>query len=250
VFLAGLRSTRGLLRSLLLYYGGRERRRAMVHLYRRLVGTGDLVFDVGSHVGDRIAACRTLGAAVVAVEPQPAFVRTLQLLYGRDPGVTIVRAALGAEAGTVELFVNLDNPTVSTASPAFIAAARGAAGWEGQVWDRRLPIAQTTVDALIQRHGVPAFVKIDVEGFEAQVLGGLSHPVRALSFEFTTIQRGVAHDCLQACASLGDYRFNAALGESQRLVHDVWLRPAEIGAWLDSLPHEANSGDIYALRVG
>ena len=44
----------------------------------QFVRPGDLVFDVGAHVGDRIAAFRRLGARVVAVEPQPALVRTLQ----------------------------------------------------------------------------------------------------------------------------------------------------------------------------
>jgi FkbM family methyltransferase len=43
----------------------------------------------------------------------------------------------------------------------------------------------TTLDELIGKHGVPVFIKIDVEGFEEAVLQGLSQPVRALSFEFT-----------------------------------------------------------------
>ena len=49
----------------------------MDRLYGQFVRPGDLVFDVGAHVGDRIAAFRRLGARVVAVEPQPALVRTL-----------------------------------------------------------------------------------------------------------------------------------------------------------------------------
>ena len=46
-------------------------------LYRRFVGPGDLAFDIGSHVGDRIGAFRRLGARVIALEPQPDCVRVL-----------------------------------------------------------------------------------------------------------------------------------------------------------------------------
>jgi FkbM family methyltransferase len=241
------RTGRGVVRSLRIYYGNRHHRAAMERLYRPFVKPGDLVFDVGAHVGDRVAAFRRLGARVVAVEPQPALRATLKLLHGRDRGVTIEPFALGREQGSVELMLNLDNPTVSTASPEFIRAAAGARGWEGQAWTRTTTVAMTTLDALIARHGVPAFVKIDVEGFEAEVLTGLSRPVAALSFEFTTIQRKVARAAIDRCAALGYASFNAALGESDTLVHEPWLTAAQMAYWLAALPHAANSGDVYAM---
>jgi hypothetical protein len=77
-------------------------------------------------------------------------------------------------------------------------------------------------------------------------LAGLTQPVSALSFEFTTIQRDVARACIDRCVALGFVRFNASLGESQQL--GEWRSSAEIARWLDELPHAANSGDIYALQ--
>jgi len=173
-------------------------------------------------------------------------VRTLKLIYGRDPLVTIEPVAAGVGDGTIEFKLNIDNPTVSTASNAFLDAARGAAGWEGQAWTRAIQVPVTTLDALVARHGAPAFIKIDVEGFEAQALAGLTQPPPALSFEFTTIQRDVAAACITRCAMLGYRRFNAVLGESQAFVHSGWLDAGAIAAWVRGLPHAANSGDIYA----
>jgi len=242
----GLRTARGVLRSLRIYYGNRQRRADMERLYRRFVNPGELVFDVGAHVGDRVAAFRRLGARVVAVEPQPALRKTLKLLHGRDRAVTIEPVALGRTEGSIELKLNLDNPTVSTASADFIRAAAGAPGWEGQAWTTSLTVPMTTLDALIARHGTPAFIKIDVEGFEVEVLAGLSGPVPALSFEFTTIQRVVAAAAIDRCVALGYPSFNAALGESQTLAHEAWLTAPQIAQWLTALPDAANSGDVYA----
>ena len=243
-----LRTARGVMRSLGIYYGWRQRGRpvAMDALYARFVKPGDLVFDVGSHVGDRVAAFRRLGARVVAVEPQRALNFVIGMMYGRDDQVVIERVAIGRTAGEVSLMINTENPTISTASSAFINSAKDAPGWQGQQWDRSVSVPMTTLDALIARRGVPAFIKIDIEGFEEEALMGLTQPVAALSFEFTTIQRDVAHACIDRCVTLGMTKFNAAIGESQTL--GDW-RPAEaIGRWLNELPHEANSGDIYAQR--
>ena len=244
--LRSLRAARGVLRSLRTYHGHAGRAHAMDALYARFIKPGDLVFDVGAHVGDRIRSFRRLGAHVVAVEPQPALFRTLTVLFGRDDAVTLEPSAVGRVVGTAPMMINLDNPTTSTLSKDFIEASRGAEGWEGQAWSQSLPVEVTTLDELISKHGTPSFIKLDVEGFEAEALAGLSHCVTALSFEFTTIQRAVGLASLGRCTALGYTRFCAALGESQRL--GEWLNASDVASWLMTLPHSANSGDIYARR--
>ena len=121
---------RGIDRSLRIYYGDQRDTAAMDALYARFVKAGDLVFDIGSHVGDRIAAFRRLGRRVVACEPNPSLVPTLRLLYGRDAdGDASSRSRSARKAGEIELKINVDNPTVSTASSGFRArrpAARRA----------------------------------------------------------------------------------------------------------------------------
>jgi FkbM family methyltransferase len=234
-------------RSLQVYYGDAGRDAAMDGLYGRFVHGGALAFDIGSHVGDRIGSFRRLGARVVALEPQPLCARVIREIYAGDDAVTLIEAACGDQPGRLTLRINSANPTVSTASAQFVRAADGAGGWEGQVWDTQVEVPCTTLDALVDQYGEPAFAKVDVEGFENTVLAGLSRPLPALSFEFTTIQPEVAMRCLDRLAALGRYGFDIALGESQRLTFGRWICKADMAAHIATLPHAANSGDIYCV---
>jgi len=215
-------------------------------LYEPLVKPGHLVFDVGAHAGDRTACFNGLGARVVSVEPQPLFARFLTFVNQRHDRVTVLRGVVSSKPGRQVLHVNSRNPTVSTLSDQFVQAAQSDhQNWEGQRWDRQLEVDALTLDLLIEEHGIPDFIKIDVEGAEYDVLCGLSQAVGALSFEFTLIQRALAHECLDRCQALGMTECNASLGESHELQFDQWQDVHTIKHWIDQLPASANSGDIY-----
>ncbi|WP_084066172.1 FkbM family methyltransferase [Marivita hallyeonensis] len=236
-------------RSLDVYYRDDARNARMDALNAQFVREGSLAFDIGAHVGDRTGSFLRLGARVVALEPQPRVFRALRLIHGRSDRTTLVCAAAGERPGSLELHVNTANPTVSTASPEFIAAAAGASEWRGQVWDERIEVPVTTLDHLIAGHGAPDFIKIDVEGHELAALRGLTRCVPALSFEFTTIQRETALECLRYVSSLGPYWFNYSLGEDHKLIHPDWIGADAIGKELMNLPMSANSGDVFAQLV-
>lgn len=238
----------GLLRSLAIYRAIPWRGAQLRRFYRRFVPSGGLAFDVGAHAGNRVAAFRRLGARVVAVEPQPDFVRLLALSFGRDPGVTLLPVALGREPGQARLMASARTPTVSTLSADFVRRAGASDAFRGVQWAPGPLVEVTTLDALIARHGRPDFVKIDVEGFEREVLAGLSQPLPALSFEFVPAVLDVALACIDQLESLARYRYAVSLGERLRLLQPDGLDAQAMRAWLRAQGSGAASGDVHAWR--
>lgn len=245
------RDLMGLARSLAVYHGNLPKRRRGLRLYRQFIEPGDLVFDVGAHVGGRTSWFRTLGARVVAVEPSPQMLTVLRLLFGRDRDVVLVPAAIGREVGTARLHVSTGNPMLATLAGDWVDEAATTDGFREIVWDRTEETAVTTLDRLIETHGSPAFCKIDVEAAEADVLAGLHHRVRALSFEFINGQQARAGLCLDLLDRLGPYEYALSFAESFQLSAAGWGDSAMLRAQLAALPPDVGSGDVYArLRGG
>lgn len=236
----------GLLRSLLMYYALPDRAGRMRRFYAGFIRPGDLCFDIGAHAGSRLRVWLALGARVVAVEPQPTFLNLLRRLYGGRAGVVLEGCALGAAPGEAQMFVSRRTPTVSTLSREWMVSVAQARSFASVRWEQAVPVRVETLDALIERHGLPQFCKLDVEGYELEVLKGLSRPLPGLSFEVIPAAAGLAAGCLERLSRLGDYEYNFSTGESMRLEWEAWAGAERVRAWLEGLGTDDPSGDIYA----
>ena len=240
----------GVLRSLLIYYGIPGRTQRLARFYSQFIQAGELGFDIGAHLGNRLRCWSNLGARAVGVEPQPQCVNLLRRWYGDNANIVLVEAAVGAASGRQDLFISRHNPTVSTLSRDWLHAMSKTPAFANVVWDRSITVPVTTLDELIAQYGEPAFCKIDVEGYELEVLKGLSRPLRTLSFEYLVATLDTVPPCMERLRQLGNYEYNWSPGESHRLCSSLWLTHREMLAQLGTLAPQGGSGDIYARLVG
>lgn len=237
----------GFLRSLVIYHNP-AMMRAWRRFYSDLLEPQDLAFDVGAHIGNRSRALRAAGARVVAIEPQQPFAGFLRRTLPRD--ITLIEAAVGGTETEAEMAISSRHPTVSSLRTEFVSGAAEAPGFEHVRWDRTQRVRMVTLDGLIARFGLPRYVKIDVEGYEAEVLAGLSQPVAILSVEFLPGFPQLTHAVIDRLAELGDYRFNPVQGETGGFLWPEWRDGAAVKAWLGTLPADATSGDLFARLPG
>jgi len=236
----------GFVFSFLIYYGLPFHHRALTQIYAPFIHPGDLCFDIGAHLGDRIRSWSKLGARVVALEPHPGMMSWLRRWYGGRENIVLLEQAVSAQPGRADLWISRLTPSISTISQEWLTRVRQNRRFAGARWEEQVPVSVTTLDALIVQYGKPAFCKIDVEGGELDVLHGLRQPLAALSFEYIPTVTETALKCIDRLSQLGDYEYNWRVSEFPRLGSPSWLPPQGMAAGLQRMPCDANSGDVYA----
>jgi FkbM family methyltransferase len=233
-----------------MYYWPPGSGRRLAAFYADLLPRGGLCFDIGAHVGNRSLAFQRLGCRVVAVEPQPDLARFLRHLLKRRPGVVLEEVAIAAEPGAVELYISAATPTVTTASRGFIEGVTAIPSFRDVAWAESVTVPAVTLDMLIARHGLPDFLKLDIEGLEEAALGGLSRAPGLVSFEFLAGRIEAAKRCLDRLAMLAEWDFNVSRGESLVLEWPEFVDRASLDGWLEAHAGQDFSGDVYARRRG
>jgi FkbM family methyltransferase len=216
--------------------------------FRQFFHQKQLVFDIGANNGDFCQMLVDLDAKVVAVEPQPICIEQIRAKTKRNQNVFIENCAVGAEEGTIEMFVAASGSQISRLSKEWIESVKQSGRFEGHDWTQTITVRMTSLDTLIANYGIPTFCKIDVEGFEADVLAGLSHAIPTISFEYTPENAGALAKCVRKVADLGSYRFNLALHGCNAMHWPDWLTAEDLITSLDSPQEEAvyMGGDVYA----
>lgn len=216
-----------------------ERRRFREHrlLLSQFIRPGELAFDVGANIGDRTEILLSLGARVAAFEPQPICAR--EIAARGNKRLTVINKAIGATEGTAQLHL-----TSATALASLVPE------WHKMHKSDDLgtvTVPVTTLDKAIEQLGRPSFCKIDVEGFEIEVLRGLSHLIPVMSLEYHDGRRGIQtiNECLAMLSTRASYVVNLTGQEGALFLSSRWLT---IDEFKDTFPEcaKGNSwGDVF-----
>ena len=220
-----------------------RRYRARREFYRQFIAPGALVFDIGANIGNYTLLFERLGARIVAVEPQAALAAKLKRRFAGHARVQVVRTALGAATSTAVLH---KAPGLSEIASLRADVSERSRFANEHAFSETESVPVTTLDALVAQHGTPAFCKIDVEGFEREVLSGLTQPLPLLSLEFNREFWPETKQCLDRLRELGGYRFNYALGDAPSLASTDWVDAATLASALESNSDPLLWGDLYA----
>jgi FkbM family methyltransferase len=214
-----------------------------INFYSTFINTNDLCFDVGAHSGHRTNIFLKLGAKVVAVEPQKELFEYLKIKFGKK--INIENIGLGSSERKMTMYLS-ETSSLSTFSTEWLSKAQDR--FADVKWDNKREIQISTLDNLIEKYGIPKFCKIDVEGFEFEVLKGLSKSISYISFEFMTPENSeLIINCLQYLHKLdANIEINYSIGDSLQMTLSNWINyDNAITYFENNLFNQPNWGDIY-----
>lgn len=222
----------------------------MRELYSQFVQQGSLCFDVGANTGSRVASFLMLKAKVIAIEPQHICYKELQKNF-KTENVTVVPKGVGAKNEIKDFYI-ADDSLISSFSPEWIKGQK-TGYFKNNKWDHVEKVEIVTLDMLIEQYGIPDFIKIDTEGFELEVLKGLSRPVKALSFEYTLPhQKDKAVECIEVIDNLYQEKgmYNICRDEDYKMKFQEWIPANEIIKLVKGETFTVENfglyGDVYA----
>lgn len=223
------------------YY--RRQVRQLRDFYRLFIPKGSLVFDIGANAGEYTRCFLWLGARVVAAEPNPLLAG--ELAGVRNSSLTVLPVAVGEKPARMTLHISTQSE-LSTLSQEWLDIARKADRLASNRWSSEAEVDVTTLDAMIRNHGVPHFIKIDVEGFESSVLDGLSTMPRYLSFEFNSEWPAATIACLKKPCFPEGARFNYIAGDRDlSFALPQWITASQMIAVARTELTKLDFGDIF-----
>lgn len=221
----------------------------MKSFYSQFLKDDELCFDIGANRGNRTKIFLSLNSKVIGFEPQPHCAEFLRREFGNNKKFELEPIALGSQEGEGELNIS-EVDTLSSLSNEWMKKQKESGRFDGIGWKEKIKVPIKTLDQMIEKHGLPTFAKIDVEGFELEVIRGLTSKVNYLSFEFAPEFMDPLIACVDLLSERFDSKFNFSTFETMELEFNDWLSAKELKEFL--LKHSNDFeffGDIYVKSL-
>lgn len=213
--------------------------------YSQFIKPGHLVYDVGGNEGDYTEVFHSLGSTVICIEPHPLYIAKLQQKFANHKNIHILPKGIGEKNGVLDFYISSFNSPNSSFSKEFRTQSR----YHYRQWDRIVKVPVVTIDKLIKKYGTPDFCKIDVEGYEWEVLSTLRKPLPILSFEFLSEMYKKTNKIIRFLDTLQESRYNLCLGMSYTYLLPRWVNADDMLAFLKTNQNKRWSGDIYVTST-
>jgi len=205
--------------------------------YSKLINKNDLCYDIGANKGLKSKSFLSLGASVIAFEPQSSCIKYLNNI--KNENFKYLPIAVGSKNEIKNLNI-ANHIEVATFSNEFIDYFKNGT----LKWNETEEVEVKKLDTLIEEYGVPDFCKIDVEGYELDILSHLSHKIPIIEFEFTG---GFISNTIKIIELLDKqntyYNFN--LNENPKFELKEWVKAKSIITIINELPINRLHGNIF-----
>jgi FkbM family methyltransferase len=167
------------------WYQGKDRKHETMLLLQALIRKGDYVIEIGGHIGYislYLAHLVGLQGRITVFEPGPDNLPYLQKNTAADPRISVVEKAVTDYIGTARLYIDkLSGQNNSLIADYKILMENQEHAYLGSEDANFVKVSCTTLDDFLNQvpETAPAFVKIDVEGAELQVLTGMKETLKA-----------------------------------------------------------------------
>jgi FkbM family methyltransferase len=175
----------------------------------------ELIFDIGFNMGEFTQTCfnKYKNCAVIAVEANPTLCKNASQHFFTNYNFTLLNNLVSdKDSEQIDFYISPIATGVSTASTEFMQNSRFTKGSKNLEknsikWEAPIKIQSISLDSMIERFGIPDLLKIDVEGYELNVLKGLTQKVNDICFEWHEEESEQLYKILDHLQSLGYEQF-------------------------------------------
>lgn len=211
-----------------------------IRFYKSFLLPCNLIFDIGAYDGHKTKAFLKIAKKVVSCEPDPYSFKILKTRFRNyKKRVFFENKAIADSECEKKLLIHHPGSAFNTLSEKWKETLEKD---NLEKWSEKISFSEekivpcVTLDSLIRKYGKPDFIKIDVEGYEENVLKGLSQPIQFISFEgLFPDYLAELHNCVNRIEELStQVTYNVAAHE--KLLISSFVKKEDLFNWLDKNP--------------